>query len=195
MHPSIKSLFVSTGLEGRGLYGCSHPSARLRSRNIPDVQVSVRLDNGLILSCWLIVEAKDEPGIFKDAVNRENIFMEKSKYITSDTEWFVMVDPETWVCRYLKPGHKEYEDTVIELQDLTPLSFDACKGLHRNHAVLQGSLQEFRDGNEEWIASINLDSLENKKRFYDDLQKSFKLLLNGCVSALRQIENDYLGST
>ncbi len=195
MYPSIKSLLVSAfGHRSEEVYtDVATPSARLRSRNIPDVQVSVRLDNGLILSCWLIVEAKDEPGIFKDAANRENIFMEKSKYITSDTEWFVMVDPETWVCRYLKPGHKEYEDTVIELQDFDPaFFFDACKGLHRNHAVLQGSLQEFRDGNEEWIASINLDSLENKKRFYDDLQKSFKLLLNGCVSALRQIENDYL---
>ncbi len=195
MYSSIKNLLISVfGHRSEEIYtDVATPSARLRSRNIPDVQVSVRLDNGLVLSCWLIVEAKDEPGIFKDASSRERIFLEKSKYVTSDTEWFIMIDPETWVCRHLKPGHKEYEDTVIELRNFDPaFFFDACKSLHRDYAVLQGPLLEFRGGNEKWIASIDLDSAENKKRFYDDLQKSFHLLLNGCVTALKQIENDYL---
>lgn len=196
MYLSIKNLLVSAfGHKSEEVYYTDEvaSSIGLDSGNIPDVQVSVRLDNGIVLNCWLIVEAKDEPGIFRDEVSRESISLEKSKYITTDTEWFIMVDPETWVCRHFKPGHKEYEDNVIDLRDFDPTSFiDACKNLSRNYAMLQEPLQEFRNGNNEWIAILDLDSPENKKRFNNDLQRCLHLLLIGCVSALNQIENDCL---
>lgn len=48
---------------------------------------------------WIVVEAKDERNAFLTEAKREAIFAQKSKYITPNTSWFVMVDPCVFVAR------------------------------------------------------------------------------------------------
>ncbi len=184
--------------------------SRLGSRSIPDVQVRVLLASGIFLDRWIVVEAKDEAGVFRNPDTREAIFQEKKKYITSDTEWFVMVDPNVIVLRRIMNGAAYTADREILLNGLTlPAFLAACSDLTLEAANRGEAIEAFRAGNERWIASVNMaDSVENRNRFYDDLHKSFGLLLEGCIEAIdgiseylfatrqlvEKIQNDYNGS-
>jgi hypothetical protein len=48
---------------------------------------------------WIVVEAKDRQNGFGSPERIETIFAEKSKYITPNTAWFVMVDPTKMIAR------------------------------------------------------------------------------------------------
>ena len=85
----------------------------------PDV--TVRAPSGLIdlgglpvKISWIVVEAKDESGCFRNEDSREDIFAEKSKYIGTNTGWFVMVDPSTLVARRVG-GRDAWKDIVVSL--------------------------------------------------------------------------------
>ena len=155
MYSYIKRLFV---------HFLGHPdgnvpidvSARLRMgpRGFPDVQVAVRLPSGIFLEGWIVVEAKDELNIFLDHASREAIYREKSKYITSDTEWFVMVDTGVIVLRHLAPNAVAHTDAVLRLDGLTLDAFlTAFAGLTLDSALRREKIESFRAGEDEWIAS------------------------------------------
>ncbi|BCO27317.1 hypothetical protein MIZ03_2205 [Rhodoferax lithotrophicus] len=59
---------------------------------------------------WVVVEAKDERGCFMSAKYREkNFLVKKSKYVTADTAWFVMVEPDAWVIRPVAGGNTDQQ--------------------------------------------------------------------------------------
>jgi hypothetical protein len=88
----------------------------------PDV--TVRAPSGLIDLAgapvkipWIVVEAKDEIGCFKQLDSREEIFIEKAKYIGTNTGWFVMADPSVIVARHVG-GRQAWDDIVVDLDGL-----------------------------------------------------------------------------
>jgi hypothetical protein len=193
MYSYIKRLFVHfLGHADADVLIDVSARARLGPRSIPDVQVAVRLPSGIILDSWVVIEAKDEVNIFLDHASREAIYQEKSKYITSDTEWFVMVDPGVLVLRHLAPGRARHTDTMFYLDGLALDTFiTAFAGLTLDSAFRREKIESFRAGEERWIASLDLDQQLIRDRFYKDLHKSFGLLYEGCQDALVCV-TDYL---
>ena len=61
---------------------------------------------------WIVLEAKDEHDACKTTAKRKALFAEKSKYITADTAWFIMVDPTTLVARPADRGGDASTDIV-----------------------------------------------------------------------------------
>lgn len=53
---------------------------------------------------WIVVEAKDGKVNLASQDTREALFAEKSKYITPNTAWFVMVTPRLFVARPVMNG-------------------------------------------------------------------------------------------
>lgn len=194
MYPYIKDILVNVlGHDGSSMCVDSSPSSRLNHKGIPDISVSVRHYSSIILERWIIVEAKDEAGIFKNERTKEKIFAEKEKYITSDTEWFVMVDPRTWVIRNVTPEGTEMEDLVFDLEGITYNQFLIfCTKLTLKSAHEKERIKRFRLGEEKWIASRKLVDRKNEQAFYTDLNKCFSLLLTGCESALELCESEYI---
>lgn len=135
---------------------------------------------------WIVVEAKDEHGVFRDPTRRENIFADKSKYISQDTAWFVMVEPTLWVLRPVTGGTMmdSARDIVIPLtlsnhefeQHLAPLKADL--------AGLLPQLERFRAGDLTLIAVAKLSIpgwdtashttrtriLLNRQRFFQEIR-------------------------
>ena len=68
---------------------------------------------------WIVLEAKDEHDACKTPAKRKALFKEKSKYITADTAWFIMVDPTTLVARPADRGGDASTDIVLDLATLT----------------------------------------------------------------------------
>ena len=88
----------------------------------PDV--TLRAPSGLIDKMgrpkkipWIVVEAKDERAVFSDPDKREDIFAEKAKYIGTNTGWFVMVDPTTFVARRVG-GRDGWIDISVDLANI-----------------------------------------------------------------------------
>ena len=111
---------------------------------------------------WIVLEAKDEPEICRDSDQRAALFAEKSKYITADTAWFVMVDPTTWVARPADRGSDASTDRVL---DLTSVSFEQfciqCKDLQADVAGVPTLLERFRKGDETLIAVDRLSGTDD----------------------------------
>lgn len=63
---------------------------------------------------WIVLEAKDEHGACKTEAGRKALFAEKSKYITADTAWFVMVEPTILVARPADRGGDASTDIVVD---------------------------------------------------------------------------------
>src|SRR5687768_189471 len=62
-------------------------TARAPSGRVDALGKAVKID-------WIVVEAKDEHGSFHNTLRREEIFRDKSKYIGTNTAWFLMIDPD-----------------------------------------------------------------------------------------------------
>ena len=141
---------------------------------------------------WIVLEAKDESGICRDSGQRAALFAEKSKYITADTAWFVMVDPATWVARPADRGSDPGTDTVLDLESVSFEQFrEQCVDLRADVAGVPALLDRFRDGDETLIAVDRLSGtndplLETIARnvFFDGLEETTRRLQAAAVSAL-----------
>ncbi len=174
----------------------------------PDV--TVRAPSGLIdfagrqrLIDWIVVEAKDEPRAFLDPDSRERIFASKSKYITPNTAWFVMADPQSLVARPAQssaaPGTA---DIVFELDGKETLAAfkDAFRLLHADVAGVPERLAAFRRGDTSAIATDKLayDGNPNKIRenrvalnrrtFFATIRETTELLQDACRIAFTELE-------
>ena len=144
---------------------------------------------------WIVVEAKDERGICRDPDQRAALFTEKSKYITADTAWFVMVDPTTWVARAADRGSEAGTDLVIDLESVTLEEFrEQCADLHAKNAGVPKLLERFREGDETLIGVDRLSGTDDplaesiaQNVFFDGLQESTQRLQGAAMSALRAI--------
>ena len=141
---------------------------------------------------WIVLEAKDESGICRDSDQRAALFAEKSKYITADTAWFVMVDPATWVARPADRGSDPGTDTVLDLESVSFEQFrEQCVDLRADVAGVPGLLERFRDGDETLIAGDRLSGTDDplletiaRNVFFDGLEETTQRLQAAAVSAL-----------
>jgi hypothetical protein len=75
---------------------------------------------------WIVVEAKDEHHCFTDPAAKENIFGKKSKYVGTDTAWFVMVEPCAWVLRPVAGNDLTPDADVTILIEELPRHCSGC---------------------------------------------------------------------
>lgn len=144
---------------------------------------------------WIVLEAKDAHGIFLKEARRAALFAEKSKYITADTAWFVMVDPTTIVARPADQGGNAASDIVLDLTTLTYDDFlDRFAALKAEVAGVPQRLVRFRQGD---LSLIDIDALSGtgdklaesiaRNAFYDGLEDTTRQLQAATLSALTAI--------
>jgi hypothetical protein len=95
MYTSLRDLFVDV----LGYPKTSIVVDTAGTRGRPDI--SVFAPGGATGSrvSWIVGEVKDEHGAVANPANRVALFAEKAKYITADTAYFIMADPQMLVFR------------------------------------------------------------------------------------------------
>ena len=144
---------------------------------------------------WIVLEAKDEHDACKTPAKRKALFAEKSKYITADTAWFIMVDPTTLVARPADRGGDASTDIVLDLATLTYDAFiESTAELRAEIAGVPHLLSRFRDGDESLIAidrltgtSDELSETLARNAFFDGLEETTQRLQAATLSALTAI--------
>ena len=148
---------------------------------------------------WLVVEAKDENHCFTVATSRENIFEQKSKYITAHTAWFIMVEPDAWVLRPVAGNNLTSDaDIIIDLtHDDVHEFIRKTESLHVNKAGVSHQLAKFREGDLRMIAveklsaplgsqptkrALNRIKL-NRKRFFQQVREATSYLQSAVSGA------------
>ena len=145
---------------------------------------------------WIVVEAKDERGAASTPAGRAALFTAKAKYITADTAWMVMVDPDMFVARPAQRGNLAITDIEVPFAELTIEAFaDELAALAADVAGVPVMLQRFRDGDETLIATDRLtgevgDPDEElavaiaRNTFFDVLTETTQLLQRSVRDAL-----------
>ena len=144
---------------------------------------------------WIVLEAKEEHGVCRKEARRAALFQEKSKYITADTAWFVMVDPTTIVARPADQGENAASDIVLDLATLSYNEFlDRFASLKAEVSGVPQRLTRFRDGD---LSLIDTDALTGsgntlaesiaRNAFYDGLEDTTRQLQAATLSALTAI--------
>ena len=173
---------------------------RSGARGRPDITVFApgAADDSKV--AWIVLEAKDEHGACKADADRRALFAEKSKYITADTAWFVMVDPTTLVARPADRGSDATVDIVIDLSITSHEDFlGALADLKAEVAGVPHLLARFRAGDESLIAVDRLtgspvgeaDPLSEtiaRNVFFDGLEETTQRLQLAAISALKAIK-------
>lgn len=171
---------------------------RSGARGRPDITVFApgAVDGSRV--AWIVLEAKDEHDACKTDAKRKALFAEKSKYITADTAWFIMVDPTTLVARPADRGGDASTDIVLELATLTYDAFlEGLADLHSKTAGVPHLLARFREGDESLIAVDRLtgtgDELTEtlaRNAFFDGLEETTQRLQAATLSALKAIRTE-----
>jgi hypothetical protein len=186
MYAYIRDLFIHTfGYAAREI----KIDTGIGSAGIPDVNISHQEGGEVWLDRGIIVEAKDESGVFLDAGQRESIFQQKRKYIGLDTGWFVFVDPTCFVVRAIELGRSEYDaaqDVVVRLTaDITEGEFrDALPMLTRSASGEHNLLDSFRTGSTRHIGSVRLGTEADRASFFAAMKRSIGLLRQGVEHAI-----------
>lgn len=136
---------------------------------------------------WIVVEAKDERNCFLNTKTREEIFSKKSKYIGTNTAWFVMVEPEAIIARQVTGNDFAIaNDIELRLLGLCRQDFvHRLELLKHNVAGVPHQLKRFREGDTRLIASEKLSKPDpatssqrsvnryrvTRKRFYDSVRE------------------------
>lgn len=148
---------------------------------------------------WIVLEAKDEHGACKTQAGRKALFAEKSKYITADTAWFVMVEPTILVARPADRGGDASTDIVVDLEKISYEDLLAqLANLRGEIAGVPHLLARFRDGDEDLIAIDRLtgsskgvtDPLAEtiaRNAFFDGLEETTHRLQVAAIDALKAI--------
>lgn len=149
---------------------------------------------------WIVVEAKDEVGCFRNNTSREDIFDKKSKYIGPNTSWFVMIEPEIIVVRQVTgKDFSAASDIELLLADLDQNTFEhRLLAMRYDRAGVPEMLKKFREGDTKLIATEKLNKpdpatatkrqmnrfLVTRKRFYQSVREATDHLQNATRSAL-----------
>lgn len=152
---------------------------------------------------WIVVEVKDEVGIFFRPKSRAKVFQEKAKYIDLDTAWFVMIDPKCLVLRAVTSRSASYDpgrDIVLQWAKTTEEQFRmACSEIHSDHSSSNPRLEAFRRGDETQIAEVKLSNrpecealpegqlVEARAEFYLALRSAANLLRLSSQRALETL--------
>ena len=149
---------------------------------------------------WVVLEAKDERGCFINPMSREEIFSKKSKYIGTNTAWFVMVEPQAIIARQVTGNDfAASSDIELRLEDLTRGVFEQrLEALKYSFAGVPNQLKRFRSGDVRLIASEKLTKPDpvsstprtlnryrvTRKRFFDNVREVTAHLQNATRNAL-----------
>lgn len=190
MYPWIRDLFIH--ILGYSPKDITVDISGEMEGGIPDLIIKVpsgiKINGKDELIDWIIVEAKDENGIFLNSVNRESIFKEKSKYISLNTAFFIMIDPECMVVRNVIYGKQLdlSKDTIILWNETTEADFRSkTTNIAKSNASILPLLKAFREGDVSLIASIKLNSDKQiQAEFFNTLRKCTRTLQYACMNAL-----------
>jgi N-6 DNA Methylase len=201
MYAGVKDLFMHS--LGHSASNVLVDTAATQASGIPDLIVmaptGITDKNGKAQLCeWLVVEVKDEPGVFKEPSSRETVFEGKAKYIGIFTEWFLLIDPQVMVLRPVTMRSQlkfdPAQDLVLELATLTEPQFKtAFNMLLAEHAGVSNALKAFRAGDVSKLRVSNPSSLSKaqtqrlnhaKKDFFDAVSSATMMLQQACIQAL-----------
>lgn len=204
MYPRIFQLFVhflgypgrqvltdTAGDAGRPDVTCRAPSGLTDATGRP-----IEID-------WIVVEAKDQRYGLSRAENREKLFAEKSKYITPNTAWFVMVDPILFVARPVVGGDLNADnDIIVYLADGEAEFREKLSALRADVAGVPERLKRFRDGDLSLIATEKLiepkgatERARNRvqvarRGFYATLRDTTRALQQATLQTLLSVQGD-----
>jgi hypothetical protein len=166
------------------------------ARGRPDLTVFAPGGTNAAMVAWTVVEAKDERGAVASAVGRAALFKAKAKYITADTAWLLMADPDMLVARPVQRSSGASNDIELPLADLSIESLaDAFAPLAASFAGVPVMLQRFRDGDESLIATDKLTGAASdpdqelvlaiaRNTFFDTLAETTQLLQRSVRASL-----------
>lgn len=183
-------LIDTAGDAGRPDITCRAPSGLVGS-NGRDIEID-----------WIVVEAKDQRYGLGSPDKRETLFAEKSKYITPNTAWFVMVDPTVLVARPVLNGTFDINNDIVfrfagpegEAEFLQMFA-----GLRSEVAGVSERLRRFREGDVSLIATEKLlvaddadDRVRNRvqvarRAFYTTLRDTTHGLQEATLQTLRSV--------
>ena len=205
MYGPIRDLFIhvlgypprSVDIDTAGEGGRPDVTARAPS-GLPDERGNEKLID------WVVVEAKDERGCFRNPTTRERIFEKKAKYIGTNTAWFVMVEPELWVARPVAGGMPDAgNDIELPLSGLSlPAFLHDLDALRHARAGVPEQLTRFRAGDTTLIATEKLDWPDPasasprqtnrvrvaRKRFFQSLREATQSLQAATRAALVHLQ-------
>jgi hypothetical protein len=192
MYPSIRNIFVGVlGHDARDVLTDSRTEAGVR----PDVSIAGRLENGMALANWVVVEAKDED-VFSDDGKADRIMRGKWRYVTASTEWFVCIDPV--VIRIRRVGRvevpeQEQPDVVFNLKgDPDPELIDLLMQMRAEKVKDRKRLEEFRRGAAGTFGRIDIHGEVPRRLFLEALNEAARQLSSGVKSALLSIQEERL---
>ena len=151
---------------------------------------------------WIVVEAKDQRTDLSSEDKREALFAEKSKYVTPDTAWFVMVNPVMFIARPVMNGIEDIQNDI----EFSFLGHDEAEflrkfsGLHADKAGVPDRLRRFREGDISLIATEKLIAPDNatkrtqnkvqvaRRNFYSALRDTTKTLQDATLQTLRAVQ-------
>lgn len=200
MYPHLHRLFV----EALG-YDRRHVLADIAGdAGRPDL--TCRAPSGLSLPSgsphmidWIVLEAKDNGTRIQNESERETLFAEKSKYITPNTAWFVMVNPTMMVARPVMSGDWNSAND-IEFSFHAESEADFARkfaDLHADRAGVPERLARFRAGDTSLIATERLQARDGatkrevnrvalaRRTFYSTLRETTQSLQGATLQALQ----------
>lgn len=180
----------TAGDAGRPDLTCKAPSGLLQANGRP------------LETDWIVVEAKDGRTNLASETVREALFAEKSKYITPNTAWFVMVNPTLFIARPVMSGdYSALND--IEFSFLGEREEDFRRkfaDLHAERAGVPEQLHHFREGDTSLIATEKLtpgpDATQRtinrvqlaRRNFYTTLRDTTRALQEATLHTLRTVQ-------
>ena len=169
----------------------------------PDLKV-IAIDRENQLDAWIVVEAKDEDGVFGEgSAKSDEIIAGKWRYVTPDTEWFLAIDPQNIRIRRVSNVDSPAQDDPDKIVSTKAPKqvFDALQALSAGAVQNRKRLEEFRKGTSRSFARINVSEVNGRGRalFLRSLADAAASLSKGVAAALneiapaRQIARDQLG--
>lgn len=205
MYPHLFQLFVHfLGYQGRQVFTDTAGDA-----GRPDLACKapsgLTLANGRPLEIdWIVVEAKDGRTNLANAATREALFAEKSKYITPNTAWFVMVNPSLFIARPVMNADYDAANDIefYFLSEDEEIFRRKFADLHSDTAGVPDRLRRFREGDTSLIASEKLIAPEGastrvmnrvqlaRRNFYSTLRDTTRGLQEATLHTLRSLQDD-----
>jgi hypothetical protein len=205
MYPHLFQLFVHfLGYHGRQVFTDTAGDA-----GRPDL--ACKAPSGLTLANgrpheidWIVVEAKDGRTNLANAATREALFAEKSKYITPNTAWFVMVNPSLFIARPVMGGDYDAANDIefLFLSEGEEVFRRKFAALHHDVAGVPDQLLRFREGDTSLIATEKLTPPQDptqrvinrvqlaRRNFYTTLRDTTRALQEATLHTLRSVQDE-----
>ena len=173
MYPAIKDAFCAAGWPQESV---KVDTSIGKQRGIPDFAVLNR-DSGMP---WIVGEAKSARGLFASERNVQEILQEKRKYMEADTEWFVLVDPDTWVIvpvMAFKPDIQARKTFRLhDAQERNRLAAFLEKHLSPSAMQDRAALRKFLEGDTSHIGCV--EPKKHRDEFFATIERCSSILFD-----------------